>query len=55
MRTDEPHCRWRIALTDARVDYAAGPGDSVKERGLDRDTDADIVDDEAGKYSRKRF
>jgi hypothetical protein len=50
---DEPHCRWRIALTDERVDYAADPGDYVEEHGLQRDTDAEIVNHEAGKYSRK--
>jgi hypothetical protein len=25
---DDPHCRWRIRLTDARVDYAADPASS---------------------------
>lgn len=50
---DEPHCRWRIALTDERVDYEADPGDYVKEHGLQRDTDKDIVNHEAGKYSQK--
>ena len=51
---DEPHCRWRIALTEERVDYAADPGDFVKEHGLQRETDGEIVNSEAGKYSRKR-
>ena len=44
---------WRIRLTDARVDYAADPGDCVREHGLARETDAQLVNDEAGKYSRK--
>lgn len=48
--TDEPHCRWTIALTDERVDYVAEPGTYVEVHGLRRDTDADIVNDEAGKY-----
>jgi hypothetical protein len=51
---DEPHCRWTIRLTDELVDYAADPGDYVREHGLERDTDAQIVNHEAGKYSRKR-
>ena len=50
---DEPHCRWKIRLMQQRVDYAADPGGYVKEHGLERDTDADIVNHEAGKYSRK--
>jgi hypothetical protein len=45
---DEPHCRWRIRLTDARVDYAADPGDFVRDHGLARETDAQIVNEEAG-------
>lgn len=49
----EPHCRWSIRMTDERVDYAADPGDYVREHGLQRDTDAEIVNHEAGKYSRK--
>src|SRR5262245_37628225 len=32
----EPHCKWTIALTDARVDYAAEPGAYVAEHGLRR-------------------
>jgi hypothetical protein len=51
---DEPHCRWRIRLTDARVDYAAEPGEFVREHNLQRETDGEIVNQEAGKYSRKR-
>ena len=51
---NEPHCRWRIKLADERVDYAADPGDYVREHGLQRETDAEIVNREAGKYSRKR-
>ena len=51
--SDQPHCRWTIKLTDERVDYAAEPGDYVKDHGLERDTDAEIVNHEAGKYSRK--
>jgi len=50
---DEPHCRWKIAMTDSRVDYAAEPGDFVREHGLQRETDAEIVNHEAGKYSRR--
>ncbi len=50
---DEPHCRWTIKLTEERVDYAADPGDYVNEHGLQRDADAEIVNHEAGKYSRK--
>ena len=50
---DEPHCRWRITLTDERVDYAAEPGDYVRKHGLQRETDAEIVNHEAGKYSRR--
>jgi len=30
-----------------------GGGDYVKDHGLQRDTDADIVDSEAGRYSKK--
>jgi hypothetical protein len=52
--TMHTHCRWRIQLTEARVDYAADPGDYVREHGLARETDAQIVNEEAGKYSRKR-
>ena len=51
--TGEPHCRWRIAMADERVDYAADPGAYVKAHGLERSTDAEIVNDEAGKYSKK--
>jgi hypothetical protein len=36
------------------VDYAADPGEYVREHGLERATDAEIVNHEAGKYSRKR-
>lgn len=50
---DEPHCRWRIQLTDDRVDYAAEPGEYVASHGLERDTDAEIVNHEAGKYVRR--
>jgi hypothetical protein len=50
---EEFHCRWKIRLTDERVDYAADPGDYVREHGLERDTDAEIVNDEAGKYARR--
>jgi hypothetical protein len=50
---DEPHCRWKIRMTEARVDYAAEPGDYVERHGLARKTDAEIVNHEAGKYSRK--
>lgn len=51
---DEPHCRWKIRMADERVDYAAEPGDYVAEHGLARESDAEIVNHEAGKYSRKR-
>lgn len=51
---DEPHCRWRIQMTDKRVDYAAEPGEYVETHGLQRETDAEIVNEEAGKYSKKR-
>jgi hypothetical protein len=51
---DEPHCKWRIRMTDRRVDYASEPGDYVREHGLQRESDAEIVNREAGKYSRKR-
>ncbi len=50
---DEPHCRWKIRMGKERVDYAAAPGDYVHEHGLERDTDAEIVNHEAGKYSKK--
>ena len=39
-------------MTEERVDYAADPGEYVKAHGLERETDADIVNDEAGKYSK---
>ncbi len=49
----EPHCRWSIRMTDAVVDYAADPGDFVKEHRLQRDTDAEIVTaKEGGKYHK---
>jgi hypothetical protein len=51
---DEPHCKWRIRLDSERVDYAADPGDYVREHGLARETDAEIVNHEAGKYSKRR-
>lgn len=52
----EPHCRWRITLTDGPVDYAKDPGEFVREHGLERDTDAQIVTvQEGGKYSEGRF
>lgn len=47
---DEEHCRWTITMTDSRVDYAADPGTYVEIHGLRRDTDAHIVNHEAGKY-----
>jgi len=50
---DEPHCRWRIAMSEERVDYASEPGEYVSEHGLERETDKDIVNYEAGKYSQK--
>jgi len=50
---DEPHCRWKIRLTGERVDYAAEPGAYVEEHGLRRETDAEIVNHEAGKYVRR--
>ena len=53
-RPDEPHCRWRIAMTGERVDYAADPGAYVEEHGLQREHDAEIVNHEAGKYRKKR-
>ncbi len=52
----EPHCRWRIRLMDAPVDYANDPGEFVTRHGLQRDTDSQIVTvQEAGKYSEGRF
>ena len=50
---DEEHCRWTIKLTDQRVDYAADPGELVQIKGLQRETDEDIVNHEAGKYSQR--
>lgn len=47
---DEPHCRWRISLQEEPVDYAADPGSYVHEHGLERETDVEIVNHEAGKY-----
>ena len=41
-------------MTDERVDYAAEPGEFVRDKGLERATYADIVNHEAGKYSRRR-
>jgi hypothetical protein len=35
------------------VDYSAEPGDYVREHGPQRATDGEIVDHEAGKYSRR--
>ncbi len=53
---DEPHCRWRITLTDGPVDYAAEPGTYVTAHKLQRDADTEIVTvQEAGKYSRGAF
>lgn len=49
---DEEHCRWTIKLTDSRVDYVEEPGTYVEINGLRRDTDAQIVNHEAGKYHR---
>lgn len=49
----EPHCRWKIKLTDQRVDYASDPGEYVKTHKLERETDREIVNYEAGKYSQK--
>ena len=49
---EEEHCRWTIKLTDSRVDYAEDPGTYVEINGLQRDTDAQIVNHEAGKYHR---
>jgi len=40
-------------LTGERVDYSAEPGAYVREHGLERETDAEIVNHEAGKYSRR--
>jgi len=51
---EEHHCRWRIKLTDQRTDYEAEPGPYVEKHGLQRDTDAEIVNHEAGKYSQKK-
>jgi hypothetical protein len=47
---DEPHCRWTITLEDEPVDYAVEPGTYVREHHLERSTDAEIVNHEAGKY-----
>ena len=33
--------------------YAADPGDYVKQHALQRETDAEIVNHDAGKYSKK--
>lgn len=53
---DEPHCRWRITLTDQEVDYASEPGSFVIDNGLQRETDVEIVTVlEGGKYSEGRF
>lgn len=50
----EAHCRWSIRMTDEVVDYAADPGEFVKQHGLQRDTDAEIVTvQEAGKYQKQ--
>jgi hypothetical protein len=50
---DEPHCRGRTQRTDARGDDAAQPGDYVREHGVERERDAEIVNREAGKYCRR--
>ena len=50
---DEPHCRWDISLQDEIVDYERDPGEYVEEHGLQRETDREIVNHEAGKYSQK--
>lgn len=50
--SDEPHCRWKITLQDEAVDYAVDPGTYVAAHGLQRDTDVEIVNREAGKYRR---
>ncbi|HEX4428831.1 MAG TPA: hypothetical protein VHZ96_06140 [Frankiaceae bacterium] len=49
---DEPHCRWKITLTDENVDYASDPGAYVAEHNLGRVTDIELVNYEAGKYRR---
>ncbi len=48
----EPHCRWVIEMTDQPVDYVAEPGAYVSEHKLQRDHDANILNYEAGKYSK---
>ena len=54
--SSEPHCHWRIRLTDEPVDYSADPGEYVREHGLERETDVQIVTvEEGGKYSEGRF
>jgi len=53
--TSEVHCRWRISMQDAPVDYAAEPGAYVAAHGLQRPTDVEIVNHEAGKYAARRF
>ena len=47
---DEPHCQWRITLQDKTVDYSRDPGKYVREHGLQRRLDIEIVNHEAGKY-----
>jgi hypothetical protein len=51
----EPHCRWTIKLVEERVDYEADPGPYVREHGLERETDRQIVNIEAGKYRRPQI
>ena len=35
------------------MDYERDPGEYVEEHGLQRETDSEIVNHEAGKYSQK--
>ncbi len=49
---DEPHCRWSISLRDEAVDYLREPGEYVERHGLQRESDAEIVNHEVGKYRR---
>jgi hypothetical protein len=48
----QPHCRWAIEMSHDTVDYAKDPGPYVTKHGLQFEKDREIVNYEAGKYSR---
>lgn len=53
-RTDV-HCRWVISRQEEPVDYVEEPGEYVAEHNLQRPTDVELVNYEAGKYRRDQL